>query len=220
MQPNHKSKVVEVFKYPNMALRIYMYEGAQVSFNSDNGIMANASEMAKPFGKQPSDWTKTAYAQEYIKTLSKRKNVGFEKLVITTRGNGGGTWFHEDVAMEFARWLSPDFGIWCNDRIKELLKIGVTAINPEDLLTPDIMIRAMEALKASRANEARLAGINTILESEIKTLAPKAEVFDKVMSSEGLMNTTEVGQNLGMSAVSLNKKLAALKIQRRMDDGT
>lgn len=28
---------------------------------------------------------------------------------------------HEDVAIEFARWLSPLFSIWCNDRIKELI---------------------------------------------------------------------------------------------------
>lgn len=28
---------------------------------------------------------------------------------------------HEDVALEFARWLDPIFAIWCNDRIKELI---------------------------------------------------------------------------------------------------
>lgn len=33
---------------------------------------------------------------------------------------------HEDVALEFARWLSPMFAIWCNDRIKELLTKGHT----------------------------------------------------------------------------------------------
>ena len=33
---------------------------------------------------------------------------------------------HEDVALEFARWLSPAFAIWCNDRIKELLLNGQT----------------------------------------------------------------------------------------------
>lgn len=33
---------------------------------------------------------------------------------------------HEDAALEFARWLSPKFAIWCNDRIKELLLTGHT----------------------------------------------------------------------------------------------
>ena len=35
---------------------------------------------------------------------------------------------HEDVAIEFARWLSPAFSIWCNDKIKELLTTGKTEI--------------------------------------------------------------------------------------------
>ena len=42
--------------------------------------------------------------------------------------NGGGTWFHEDVALVSAQWLSPDFYLWCNDRIKELIKNGVSDI--------------------------------------------------------------------------------------------
>lgn len=36
---------------------------------------------------------------------------------------------HEDVALEFARWLSPMFAIWCNDRIKELLTEGHAEIH-------------------------------------------------------------------------------------------
>jgi hypothetical protein len=43
---------------------------------------------------------------------------------VTKGGNNPGTWMHEDVALEFARWLSPLFAIWCNDRIKELLRIS------------------------------------------------------------------------------------------------
>jgi len=43
-----------------------------------------------------------------------------------------GTWFHKDVAIEFARWLAPEFGIWCNDRILELLQTGSTTLRPKD----------------------------------------------------------------------------------------
>lgn len=31
---------------------------------------------------------------------------------------------YESTAIEFARWLSPKFAIWCNDRIKELMTKG------------------------------------------------------------------------------------------------
>jgi hypothetical protein len=42
-------------------------------------------------------------------------------LTVRKGGINPGTWMHEDVAMEFALWLSPEFAIWCNDRIKEIL---------------------------------------------------------------------------------------------------
>jgi hypothetical protein len=38
----------------------------------------------------------------------------------------------EDLTLEFARWLSPEFRIWCNDKIKELLKKGVVSLNEKE----------------------------------------------------------------------------------------
>lgn len=43
----------------NMENKVFNYNGTDITFASDeNGLMVNATEMAKPFGKQPSDWTK------------------------------------------------------------------------------------------------------------------------------------------------------------------
>lgn len=76
-------------------------------------------------------------------------------------GNGEqGTWMHEDVAMEFARWLSPAFAIWCNDRIKELLQYGMTATQPtlEQMINnPDLVISLATQLKSEREEKQRLA---------------------------------------------------------------
>lgn len=67
---------------------------------------------------------------------------------------------HEDVALEFARWLSPAFAIWCNDRIKELLTVGITATQPtlEAMLNnPDLVIGLATKLKQQREENERLA---------------------------------------------------------------
>ena len=40
--------------------------------------------------------------------------------------------------------------------------------------------------------------------------APKADVFDKVIERENLLNATQVAQQVGMSAVKMNKQLDAL----------
>jgi hypothetical protein len=91
--------------------------------------------MAKSFGdaKQPKYWLRLPSTKNFLNELSKVRNSHLEEsakgrnlpladlVQIKRGGTNPGTWFHEDVALEFARWLSPAFAIWCNDRIKEIL---------------------------------------------------------------------------------------------------
>lgn len=110
---------------------VYSYKGSEISFMSGENVMVNATEMAKPFGKTTKDWLRTNASIEFINSLSAVRQICPSQLVVVRKGNSNefeqGTWMHEDVALEFARWLSPAFAIWCNDRIKELLKHGITA---------------------------------------------------------------------------------------------
>jgi len=70
--------------------------------------------MGKPFGKKPGKWLELPTTISFLDTLSnirKSDNSDYQP-VITVRGNpssGGGTWFHEDVAIEYARWLYDEF---------------------------------------------------------------------------------------------------------------
>lgn len=115
--------------------QIFQYNGSPITFQIGSTLMVNATQMAKPFNKYPADWLKTDQSKEFISVFADMKNFISADLVIVTKGgnnkNNQGTWMHEDVALEFARWLSPAFAIWCNDRIKELLTTGSTAINNE-----------------------------------------------------------------------------------------
>ena len=105
------------------ALATFSYKGSKITFSTESGLKINATQMAKPFMKQPKDWLRLQSAQEFIATLSAVRQICLTELVLKKQGGNGeqGTWMHEDVALEFARWLSPAFAIWCNDRIKELL---------------------------------------------------------------------------------------------------
>ena len=101
-----------------------------VSFTVNGKVMVNATEMAKPFGdlKRPTYWLKNQSTIEFLDELSVVRNLTTVDLIQVKQGGyAQGTWMHEDVALEFARWLSPKFAIWCNDRIKELVK-GRSAI--------------------------------------------------------------------------------------------
>lgn len=109
------------------ANQIFQYHGNPISFHKGDNLMVNATQMAKPFNKSPKDFLKTEQSKRFIEALSEVKKILSSDLVKVTYGNNGGTWMHEDVALEFARWLSPAFAIWCNDRIKELLMNGTVS---------------------------------------------------------------------------------------------
>lgn len=101
-----------------------------ITFKTEGGkTMINATQMARSFGKLPAEWLRLAATQEFREALVQRgESVSLESQIMTTRGNTGATWIEESLAMEFARWLSPDFSVWCNNRIQELVTKGYAAM--------------------------------------------------------------------------------------------
>ena len=143
----------------NSQIKVFSYNGSNISFNKGDEVMVNATEMAKPFGKSPKDFLKTEQTKRFIEALSEVKKILSSDLVRVVYGDNGGTWMHEDEAMEFARWLSPAFSIWCNDRIKELLTVGMTATPQtlEDMVNnPDLIISLATQLKKEREEKENL----------------------------------------------------------------
>lgn len=127
---------------------IFKYGNTNVTFHTGGeDVMINATEMAKSFGnsKKPSYWLHTNQAKEFIKSLSKSKILDLaDLLAVTHGGDSPGTWMHEDLAMEFARWLSPEFGIWCNKKIKELFRQGTVSLMEEQKKVADQTIKELE----------------------------------------------------------------------------
>ena len=121
----------------------FNYEGKSISFKDQKGsVLLNASQMGKAFNKRPADWLRLQSTEEYLNALkiSQDADVRFglfpedEKPLIQVihGGKNRGTWMHEDVALEFSRWLNPLFAIWTNKHIKELLLKGSTVIIKEN----------------------------------------------------------------------------------------
>lgn len=117
----------------------FNYEGKNIDFKDQKGsVMVNSTQMGKLFGKQPKDWLRLQSTSEFLNVLKDTREADMpnelfkdEKgLVQVIRGGANqGTWMHEDVALEFSRWLHPKFAIWTNKHIKELLLKGSTSIN-------------------------------------------------------------------------------------------
>ena len=208
---------------------VYDYKGSKISFSSGKNVMVNATEMAKSFDKRPAKWLELPSTKEFLSTLTDVRKSDFA-LIQTEKGGingGGGTWMHEDVALEFARWLSPAFAIWCNDRIKELLRYGMTATQPtldEMLDNPDLVIRMATQLKQERAEKARLEAENAqanerilLQDTQLKAQAPKVKSYDDYISSDGTFTTTQIAKEYGWGAKTLNNKLKERGIQYKQN---
>lgn len=205
--------------------QIFNYKGNNITFQFGNGdVMVNATEMAKHFGKLPNDYLRLPSVNELIKAIARKSRTSENQLVKSVMGSpasGGGTWLHEDIALDFAQWLNVDFKLWCNDRIKELLKYGITATQStiEDLLAnPDTLIKALEAVKAERAEKERLQLQNQKQKEILQLLAPKINYYNEVLTSNSTYTTTLIAKEMGMSAMCLNKKLKDLKVQYKQNE--
>jgi phage antirepressor YoqD-like protein len=195
---------------------VLTYEGSKVTFSKGDDVMVNATQMAKTFGKRPVDWLRLPTSKTFLEELSKVRKSHFEKLVKTQAGGANpGTWFHEDVAIEFARWLSPAFAIWTNDQIKILMTTGNVALDFEssDLIMARALQVAQRTLERHKQAIQILQGENEIQKEEIKVLVPKAEYTDEVLQSTSTFTTTQIAKDFGLSAKTLNKKLKEAGIQ-------
>jgi len=162
------------------------YQGFAVFFKEDAWF--NATVAAEHYGKRPNDWLNLESTKEYLNALASMLQCEPESLCKTKRGGNtrnpgnGGTWIHPNLVVAFARWLTPDFAVWCDLQIHQILKgthphydwkrlrheskASNKAMNGIVQMILEEQGKAMEAYRFS--NEARL--VNWALTGEFKGL--------------------------------------------------
>ncbi len=95
------------------------FESTPIVFNDDGWI--NATQTAKAFEKDIRDFVNTKQYKEYLKALAIYQKADEGKYRIGFKGGNDrtkqGTFLHPDLLILFARWLSPDFAVWCDMEI-------------------------------------------------------------------------------------------------------
>jgi hypothetical protein len=112
----------------------FTFHQQPVSFMSENGqTFFNATQMARCFGKNPGEWLRLAGTVRFLQSLAgQSKSESMESLIITVRGSRGVTWIEYRPGLELARWLSPEFFLWCNDCLRELISRGYVVLKEDD----------------------------------------------------------------------------------------
>ncbi|MGL4932137.1 MAG: KilA-N domain-containing protein [Aeromonas sp.] len=103
----------------------------------------NLNNIANMFGKRIDNWKRLQSTKEILEEFDRTAAYGGAKPFLTVVGYANqassilrkldlsesqpiqqGTWAHPDIAIEFARWCSPKFALWCNRQIRHLLEYG------------------------------------------------------------------------------------------------
>lgn len=193
---------------------IFKFDNNEINFSlrgDGKGTMINATEMAKPFGKLFADWYRQKSTKEFLKALESVMGIPITDLIVKIQGGVPkfqGTWLHENVALEFARWLNPMFSIWCNDRIKEIMINGYSIIDQSRESFERAYMDIQQKLIESNNENIYL---KNILDSQ-KDLVTFANLV--LSTSESLYTMTEItkGLNLCKSSKDIYSILEAKNI--------
>jgi hypothetical protein len=202
------------------------YNGIAIDFNTEESIYINATQIAKHFNKDVKDWKESKHTIEYIKALVEdikennpvrgiSENGGIfdvfheatkEKLIIINQGgndkNNQGTWIHKKLIINFARWLSPKFAVWCDSVIEELLT-NRGKVETQAELHLKCVNNAIEILKVNEASKILM------LEKAYRSLRVDTSFLPNYTEEDITHSLTELlaKHNVDMSARKFNQLL-------------
>lgn len=88
--------------------------------------MVNLTNMWKASGgvaaKRVPRWLQRDSVQQFIETVGEKLNVPEMVLLKSTKGRYGGTYAHYQIALAYAKYLSPEFHMWANEVLMERLE--------------------------------------------------------------------------------------------------
>lgn len=110
-----------------METKICIFKENPITFALDknNGMMVNATEMAKAFGKKVNEFMSNDGTKEFVKEALNNGNSRFLKVFSQSdlyySNPRTGTWMHRVLAIKFAAWLNPAFELWVYSTIERIL---------------------------------------------------------------------------------------------------
>jgi len=100
-----------------------VFNGVAIGFKEQK---VNLTNLWKASGKtknyQPYNWIRFE-GKEFVEAVTKELNAEPQSVLSTTQGRTGGTWGHRQIALAYAKYLSPELHMYVNqcffERIEE-----------------------------------------------------------------------------------------------------
>lgn len=181
--------------FPAESRSVFAYRGQQIE---DRGEALSLTDMWKasgsPSGRAPNDWRTLASTSEFadhVAIILNAGNSGNDLFQSVRGGRSSGTWAHWQVALAYAKYLSPEFHMWCNQVVRERME----ARRPVDL-SPDLV----EIIRRDDGISRMLAHKVTELEKSVRVLLAYVRSADP-MPSYDLAGTVTALMMIEMAGV-------------------
>lgn len=180
------------------SLQNFDYNGQLIQRRADGFV--NLTQMCQANKKQINDFFRLKSTKEYLAALESETGIPVTELYQGFQGGNSsqGTWGHPLVALRMAQWISPQFAVWCDAHIFNLMSTGKTSldIDPIEEMKLKIELARLENQKV----QADLALTNlryTITQTCPEPvqqkilgyqLVEKVEYRDRIIQNESVIN--------------------------------
>lgn len=116
----------------------------------------DGSMMCKANGKLIADWLRLKSTKAYIQEMATVMGIPITEIVDKKQGNftgqQQGTWIHPSLAINLTRWISPQFAVWCDAHIFNLINTGSTSLKDDPIA---LMRKELCSIRADILNDDR-----------------------------------------------------------------
>ena len=202
----------------------------QLSFNDHEidleGQMVNLTDMWRASGgedaRRPGDWKDLPSTKAFVVFIeeSLADFGGNESFRVVREGGNVATWAHWQIAMAYAKYLSPAFHAWCNTVVREHMTPKPPSPKPTKLRSSDhheegIMKRALMRVEERLAIRLRASGHDEFalaVEADLYKLATgkDASRFLPIALHHDWVTPTAIANELGVTVNRVGRTISEM----------
>lgn len=153
------------------------YNGSVIRIDDDKLNLTDMWRAAgSPENREPYNWARKEGAA-FIEAVSLNLNLPDSQVLTSTRGKNGGTTAHWQIGLAYAKYLSPEFHMWCNTVVRDRMENKPAQ---QDLSDP-ATLRHLLLEHTEREIE---------LQTKISDMSPKVDGFDRIALADGSFTLT------------------------------
>lgn len=163
-----------------------VYQGVIIRDAAD---MLSLTDMWKaagsPTNKEPFNWARFE-GRVFLEAVALNLNLSDAQVMVSKPGKNGGTWANWQGAFAYAKYLSPDFHMWCNEVVRAYMEGKLVPAQPA---VPQTLAQALRLA----ADQAEKIEQQTAM---IQVMAPKVAFHDDVAEAINAQTLMDVAKTL------------------------